>query len=136
MDTNVFIGALIGQAGHNRKLVRACLWGTITPLMGHALLLEHLDVMGRESLFTRSPLSAAERSDLFNAFLSVCGWVRVYYSWRPNLTDESDNHIVELAVAGSADAIVTNNTSDFRGGELLFRHIPVFTPEQFLKEIA
>jgi hypothetical protein len=29
--------------------------------------------------------------------------------WRPNLRDEGDNHLVELAIAGGAEAIVTYN---------------------------
>jgi predicted nucleic acid-binding protein len=59
--------------------------------------------------------------------------VRVYYLWHPNLPDEADNHLVELAVAGGADAIVTNNVSDVQTGELLFPHRQILTPARFLK---
>jgi predicted nucleic acid-binding protein len=61
--------------------------------------------------------------------------VRIYFLWRPNLPDEADNHIVELAIAGGAEVIVTNNTSDLRGGELSFPQLQVLTPAQFLKTI-
>jgi predicted nucleic acid-binding protein len=61
--------------------------------------------------------------------------VRIYFLWRPNLPDEADNHIVELAIAGGAEAIVTNNTSDLRGGELSFPQLQVLTPARFLKTI-
>lgn len=42
------------------------------------------------------------------AIRSVSQWVKIYYGWRPNLPDEGGNHLFELAVAGSADEIVTS----------------------------
>ena len=54
--------------------------------------------------------------------------VSVYYLWRPNLPDEADNHVVELAVAGDAEAIVTHNTRDFCRNELRFPGLTVVTP--------
>ena len=55
-------------------------------------------------------------------------------AWRPNLRDESDNHLVELAVAGGAEAIVTRNVRDFRvGADLRFPQIRIVTPVQFLR---
>jgi predicted nucleic acid-binding protein len=57
-----------------------------------------------------SRLNRTERDELLDIFLSVCRWTRIYYGWRPNLPDEADNHLVELAVAGSARAIVTRST--------------------------
>ena len=71
---------------------------------------------------------------MFAAFLSVCDWVQVYFSWRPNLPDEADNHIVELAVAGGAIMIITNNARDFRASELRFPNLRIVTPREFVKE--
>lgn len=57
-----------------------------------------------------------------------------YYAWRPNLRDESDNHVVELAVAGAASAIVTRNVRDFQiGAELKFPGLDILTPVQLLR---
>ena len=56
--------------------------------------------------------------------------LRVYYLWRPNLPDEGDNHLIELAVAGGAEAIVTFNLRDFQRTELYFPDIAVLTPAQ------
>jgi hypothetical protein len=39
------------------------------------------------------------------------------YLWRPNLCDESDNHLMEPACAGGASVIVTNSLSEFRGAD-------------------
>jgi predicted nucleic acid-binding protein len=55
--------------------------------------------------------------------------------WRPNLKDESDNHLIELAVAGDADVVVTRNLRDLRGAELRFEPLRILSPEDFLKEL-
>jgi len=135
VDTNVFVGALIGRAGHHRQVIRACLERRMKPLMGQALFLEYEDVLGRDRLFQASPLNRIERYELFEAFLSVCEWVHVYFTWRPNLPDEADNHIVELAIAGGATMIVTNNVRDFNRGELRFPGLRVVTPRALLEEL-
>jgi len=33
----------------------------------------------------------------------------IYYGWRPNLPDEADNHLIELAMAGGIDWMPTSN---------------------------
>ena len=136
IDTNVLIGAVLSQeGGDNRRVLRACLEGRVRPLVGQALYCEYEDVLSRQELFRRCPLSAGERSDLLDALLSVSEWVKIYYSWRPNLRDEADNHLVELAVAGAADWIVTNNTRDLLSGDLRFPGIGIVKPHELLKEL-
>lgn len=81
-------------------------------------------------------MEPSERDALLDAFLQVCDWVRIAYLWRPNLPDESDNHVMELAVAGGAGVIVTNNVRDFRDGELTFPDIRILTPARFIKTLG
>ena len=135
VDTNVFTAALLSPAGVNRAVLRACLTAKAHPLMGAALFHEYEDLLGRTDLMKKSPLTPTERRQLFEAFLSVCEWARIYFLWRPNLPDEAGNHLVELALAGGADAIVTNNVHDVRRGELAFPLLQILTPAQFLKTI-
>ncbi len=104
--------------------------------MGAALLAEYEDLLGRDSIWRRARLTTAEREAFLDIFLSVCRWTRIYYAWRPNLGDETDNHLMELAVAGQAEYLVTRNVRDLRSGELKFPHISVVTPTQLLKEQA
>jgi predicted nucleic acid-binding protein len=135
VDTNVFAGALLREEGYNRQVLRACLEERWRPIMGQALFLEYEDGLGREPVFRKSRLSAAERRELFEAFLSVCDWVHVYCLWRPNLRDEGDNYVFELAVAGGDAAIVTNNVADFRSAELRFPGVRVLSPRDALREL-
>lgn len=88
-----------------------------------------------ETVFTGCPLDSGEREALLNAFLNVCQWTTVYYLWRPNLRDEADNHLLELAVAGNAEYLVTHNVRDFSAAELYFPGVSVVTPQQLLEEL-
>ena len=64
--------------------------------------------------------------------MSVCQWVRVYYLWQPNLPDEADNHLIELAVAGNAQIIATRNVKDFKLSQLRFSQLQILKPEEIL----
>jgi predicted nucleic acid-binding protein len=96
------------------------------------LFAEYEVVLTRPETRRRCPLTAAEQMRLFDAFLSRTRLVEVYYRWRPNLPDEGDNHVLELAVAAGDAPIVTFNRRDFRGGELRFPSIVVQTPAAWL----
>jgi putative PIN family toxin of toxin-antitoxin system len=133
VDTNVFVSALIGPGGAAREVIRRCLREQCIPLMGTALFLEYEDLMHREELFERCLLSPHEREEVLDAFLAVCTWQHLYFAWRPNLPDEADNHLIELAVAGTADALITKNVRDLRRGELIFPQLRIVTPEEYVR---
>jgi len=135
IDTNVFISALLGREGSYARLILDAVFDErVLPLMGDALFNEYSDVLTRSELFKKCPLDEEERLELFASFMGCCKWTKIYFKWRPNLKDESDNHIIELAVAGGAKLIVTQNTKDFVSSELSFSGLEVLTPEIFLKE--
>jgi putative PIN family toxin of toxin-antitoxin system len=135
LDTDVLVAAMLGAGAANR-LLGEVLEGRFEPLMGPALFAEHEAVMGRVELFERCRLSPAEREELLDIYLARCRWTRIYFLWRPNLRDEADNHLVELAVAGGAQAIVTRNRRDFRDAELKFEDLAVLTPAECLRRKA
>jgi putative PIN family toxin of toxin-antitoxin system len=132
IDTSVFISALIGDKGPSRELIRRCLQGQYQPLMGNALFLEYEAVMERDEIIRRCSLTNKEIKQLFAAYLNTSQWIQIYYLWRPNLRDEGDNHLIELAIAGNAKLIATNNIKDFQNSELLFPNLSILKPEQIL----
>ena len=134
VDTNVLVSAVLSRDGAAREVLRQCLTGDARPLIGNAVYLEYEDVMSREELFARAPISPEERTELLDDVLSACQWINISYLWRPNLRDESDNHLVELAVAGNAAWIVTGNARDVAEGELVFDGFRVVAPGVWLKE--
>ncbi len=133
IDTSTFVSAVMKADTAPRQVIRLCLDSQVRPLIGNALFAEYQDVLSREALFRRAPLSETERWQLLDAYLGVCRWVPIYYLWRPNLHDEADNHLVELALAGNASWIVTGNKTDLGSGELLFPGLQFVTATEFLR---
>ncbi len=131
--TYVLVSAVLSPDGAAREVLRRCLVGAAQPLIGNALFLEYEDVLSREELFAEALIGSQERTALMDAVLGVCQWINISYLWHPNLRDESDNHLVELAVAGNAAWIVTGNARDAAEGELVFDGFQVVTPGEWLK---
>lgn len=134
VDTNVLVSAVLSPEDASREVIRRCLLGEYDPLMSQALFLEHEAVLSRSDIVGHSRITEEERRFLWAAFASRCRWVRVYYLWRPNLPDEADNHLIELAVAGGAEIIVTHNQRDFSRTELRFPGLRVLTPSHLIAE--
>jgi putative PIN family toxin of toxin-antitoxin system len=132
IDTNVLVAGLRSDGGASRAVLRDALQGRIEPLFGNALWLEYEDVLGRD-IWTDTT-NDQERRQVLAALARVGRWVNIYYGWRPNLPDEADNHLVELAIAGGATAIITHNVRDIRRGELLLSGLQVHTPADYLEK--
>lgn len=71
---------------------------------------------------------------MLDIFLASCEWTHVYFGGRPNLPDEADNHLIELAVAGRAGYVVTRNLRGFTRAELAFPGLRGVSPEDFLRD--
>jgi uncharacterized protein len=133
LDTSVLVAALKSGGGASREVLRLCLQARCRPLVGEKRLKKFEAVMGRTELFQGCLLMEPEREERLNAFLSVCEWVSVFFLWRPNLPDEGDHHLIELAAAGTAGTVVTQNVGDLRRGQLRFPQLGIETPAEFLK---
>ncbi|MBK1733012.1 PIN domain-containing protein [Thiococcus pfennigii] len=132
IDTNVFVSALRSTGGASRGVLRRALTGVFQPLFGNALWLEYQDLLGHQ--VWGETTTPAERLQVLSALAKQGRWVKVYYGWRPNLPDEADNHLIELALAGGAAAIVTHNVRDVRRGELRLGDLRILTPVESLEE--
>ena len=88
----------------------------------------------RVGLFAGSLTTAAGRDVLLDALAGVAEWVTLYFLWRPNLPDEGDNHLSELAIAGGADWLISANLRDLRIGEMMFPGLRIGTAGQFIEE--
>jgi len=130
LDTNVLVAGFRSRDGASFQLLTMLVNGaSFRPLISVPLVLEYEMVLKRiEGL----PSSEAER---FVDFICTIGERReIYYLWRPALRDPKDEMILEVAVEGRAEAIITHNLRDFEGVESQFG-IRVMTPGMFLLEL-
>ncbi|HJQ58407.1 MAG TPA: putative toxin-antitoxin system toxin component, PIN family [Vineibacter sp.] len=132
VDTSVLVAALRSGGGAARQILRLCFSGHYEPLFSAAFFAEYEEVVDRPAL-RPSMLSVAERREVLAVLASAGRWVHVYFGWRPNLPDEDDNFLIELAIAGGAVAVVTNNIRDLRRGELRFPGLRIVTPAECLE---
>lgn len=133
IDTSVWISTLMSKDGKSKDIIRMALQEKIIPQISSALFLEYEDVMARQDIQTQCKLDRDEQIELFEAYLSTCRWVNLYFLWRPNLKDENDNFLIELAVASNTKYLITYNKKDFLNAQLQF-DIEVLTPEEFIQK--
>ena len=97
------------------------------------LVLEYEEVAKR--MKAKLSLSAHEIEEVINYICLVGNQHRIFYLWRPFLKDPKDDLVLELAVAGTCDYIVTYNIKDFAGVKEQFG-IQIVTPKEFLAQIG
>jgi len=95
------------------------------------LILEYEDVLQRYR--TELGLSQDDVSDFIDALCSMAHHHKIYFLWRPTLSDVNDELILELAVTAQCEYIVTHNTSDFKGIDKF--GVQAITPREFLQII-
>jgi putative PIN family toxin of toxin-antitoxin system len=133
LDTNVFVSALRSHAGASRRLLRTIFESKVSCVTSTALWMEYEDLIHRPIWGDTTTL--AQREILLDALAQHSEWVSLYFNWRPNLRDEGDNFLIELAIAANADAVVTHNLKDLKSGELIFPNLRILTPDVFLEQL-
>jgi putative PIN family toxin of toxin-antitoxin system len=113
LDTAVMVAALRSDKGASRRLLVSSLERRITLLVSVPLMIEYEAVMSRTEHLTASGLSRAEVGAVLDAVSAVATPVAMKFLWRPTLPDADDDMVLETAVNGRAEAIVTFNRRDF-----------------------
>jgi putative PIN family toxin of toxin-antitoxin system len=113
LDTTVMVAAIRSDAGASRHLLAAALEGRLTPLVSVPLMLEYQAVMMRPEHLQASRLSAEDVEVLLDALAAVAEPVDLAFLWRPAVSDPDDDMVLEAAVNGRADFIITFNVRDF-----------------------
>ena len=77
------------------------------------LMLQYESVLTRSEHLAAARISAADVDVLLDAMALVVEPIRISYLWRPVLPDPGDDLVLETAVNGRADVVVTFNRRHF-----------------------
>ncbi|HRM50294.1 MAG TPA: PIN domain-containing protein [Alicycliphilus sp.] len=136
LDTNVLVAALRSSQGASHALVRRALQGELPLVVHQKLVYEYRDVLSRPTTLADTGLAWADAELVLAHLVARAQEVHVRYLWRPNLRDEGDNFVLEIAVAAWPCTLVTHNLADFARGQLRFPQIPITTPGQLLRSLT
>jgi len=134
LDTSVIASAFCNRRSGSFELIRLVPEGTIRVLATPPLFLEYEDVLKRDEQRSVSGFTLNDVDDILAALAVWIEPVDVRLNWRPQLSDPKDEMVLEAAINGQADAIVTFNRRDFERAAPRFG-IRVIDPASALKEI-
>jgi len=98
------------------------------------LFLEYEEVLMRAEHRLVHQLSQEELADFLQELAALIEPVELHFRWRPQVHDSNDEMVLEAAINGEADALVTYNVGDFLTAAERFG-VPVLTPAQFLQRM-
>ena len=134
IDTDVIVTALRSATGGSNAVLREAAHRRLTPLVSPALFLEYEAVLKRPEQRLAHGLGLRDIDRFLSALASASEAVDVSFQWRPQLSDPNDEMVLEAAVNGRADALVTHNVRDFAKGAARFG-LRVMRPGELLKEL-
>jgi putative PIN family toxin of toxin-antitoxin system len=134
LDTDVIVAAMCSPLGASAALLMAVRRGEIRMLANVALALEYEATCRRAEHGVAAGLSPAQVGVFIDAVIALAEPVETHFLWRPQLRDPGDELVLEAAVNGRANAIVTFNQKDF--GEIPMKFsVDVLTPVDALRRI-
>ena len=107
LDTDVLVAALRSALGASRQLLLSALDGRVDLLVSVPLMVEYEAVLTRPEHLEASGLTAEEVNQVLDALAKVAIPVHLRFLWRPALTAPADEMVLETAVNGRADRLVT-----------------------------
>ena len=135
LDTTVLVAAFRSHTGASRLLFDfvAKRDSTARLVTSSALFLEYEAVLTRPGQRAAHGFSVEKIEEFLVLLASFTDQVRIDYRYRPQLRDANDEMVLEAAINGRANAIVTHNVRDFLPAASLFG-IAILTPRSMLEQ--
>ena len=134
VDTNVLASAFRSRSGASFALIELARRQRVRMLATPPLFLEYEAVLKRPEQVAASGLSPADVDAALDALAALIEPIEAHLSWRPQLDDPDDEMVLEAAINGRADALVTYNVTHFRAAAPRFG-VRLVRPVDILLEV-
>ncbi len=100
-------------SGASAAIIRLARRGRVTLMVSLTLALEYGAICSRIEHQVAAELSEKEVNVFVDTIISLAEPVTMHFLWRPQLRDPCDEMVLEAAINGEVDALVTFNAKDF-----------------------
>jgi len=132
LDTNIIVSALISSSIPTKILYELVLTKQVETCLSEEIFDEYVEVLNRDK-FSKFANFKTKAEVVLNRLREIATFYRTDRRVEV-LTDTSDNKFLELAVASSADYLITGNTLDFTISE--FDYTGIVTPRAYWDNYA
>lgn len=135
LDTDVVVAAMRSPTGASAATLVAARSGRVTLLATVALFIEYEATCQRAEHREAAGLNQVETKLFLDGLAYLVEEVEAHFFWRGRLRDANDDMVLDAAVNGQADAIVTFNRRDYGSVPVEFG-IELMLPRDVLARIA
>jgi putative PIN family toxin of toxin-antitoxin system len=113
LDTDVIVAGMRSPGGASAAILREARQGKVTLLVSVPLAMEYEAICSEAEHRLAAGLSEREVEIFLDAVVAMAEPVETHFLWRPQLRDPGDEMVLEAAVNGQANLLVTFNVRDF-----------------------
>ena len=128
------MAGLRSDRGASRQLLISALDREIEMLVSVPLMVEYEAVLTRPEHLDASGMTSRQVNEVLDALARVLIPVPLRFLWRPRLKDPADEMVLETAVNGAADRLVTFNVRHLAVAAREFG-VRVLRPPEMWKEV-
>jgi len=133
LDTNILVAASRSRRGASFAVMQHLRQGEFIALASVPLFLEYESVWKRPEQLDVGARTPAMVDAFLDALSLRTAPVHLHFLWRPQTRDPADEMVLETALNGEADALITFNLKDFAAAKRF--KLPVWTPAVLLDHL-
>jgi putative PIN family toxin of toxin-antitoxin system len=134
LDTSVVAAGFRSKRGASNTLLQLVAQKKLRMLASPTLVLEYEDVLMRPEQRLAHGFTEAQVARSLAALATLIEPVDIHFRWRPQTADPGDEMVLEAALNGRADALVTFSLRDFAMAASRFG-LAVATPGEILERM-
>jgi putative PIN family toxin of toxin-antitoxin system len=113
LDTDAVVAAMRSPTGASAAIIRAVRQRQATLLLSVPLAMEYEAVCRRAEHRMEAGLSERQVEIFLDVIIAMAEPVPTHFLWRPQLRNPNDEMVLEAAVNGRAEVLVTFNVRDY-----------------------